>query len=213
MHGFEQMLIDAVSWFWAIWFVVFLLFCIKIWTLRWVWFCEHMRALCYCRTKIISVLPDDLVLTFTLTTNCSELIFLAISNLWQLLPTLAICLINVEYLFRLTYALNLGLRQDWFFWWGFFFFLNHRDNTNERVSSFKFPSSWCWSLLALWFCREGWREAEISCSGTWDTLKSFRCLSDGSNENFKEERWIPFLKVLKAVSALLTHISGLKRPL
>lgn len=29
---------------------------------------------------------------------------------------------------------------------------------------------------------------ELSCSGTWDTLKDFGCLSGGSNENFKEER-------------------------
>lgn len=36
----------------------------------------------------------------------------------------------MEYLFRLTYALNLGLSQDWFFD-GDFFFLNHMNNTSE----------------------------------------------------------------------------------
>lgn len=156
---------------------------------------------------MISVLSDDFALAFSLTINCSELIFPSISSSWQLLPTLAICLINVEYLFRLTYALNLGLSQDWFF----IFFLTHRESKTEFVS-FKLPYSWCWSFPALWYCREGWRETEISSSGMWDTLKIFfvAFLLEAMRTSRRKGEFLSGM--LKAVSAL-AHISGLKRPL
>lgn len=159
---------------------------------------------------MISDLSDDFPLTFSLTINCSELIFPFISSSWQLLPTLAIWLINVDYLFRLTYALNLVLSQDWFFWRGFFF---SSATARPRVSEFPLNSlildvdlSWLFGFVG-----KAEEKLRLAVQAQWDTLKSFCCLSARSSESFKEERWIPFRKVLKAVSALLTHISGLKR--